>query len=72
MTRIYHAEIFEIENNFARVHFEGSIDGVNIRTNVRELQNEPVTFYADSRAELIAEFISFLKGSGRTGKLRIR
>ena len=72
MTKIYHAEIFEIENDFTRVHFEGSIDGVNIRTNVRELQNEPVTFYADSRAELVDAFIKFLKGSGLTGKLRIR
>ena len=72
MSKIYHAEIFEIENVFSRVHFEGSIEGVNIRTNARELQNEPVTFYADTRAELIAEFIAFLKGAGHTGKLRIR
>jgi hypothetical protein len=51
--------------------FIGEIEGVNIRTNIPELQNTPVEFYGSSKEKLLSEMIAFLKGSGKSGVLRV-
>ena len=51
--------------------FIGEIDGVNINTNIPEIKNTPIEFYANSKQELLADMVKFLKGTGRTGVLRV-
>ena len=72
MTQIYKAHVYEIEGTItSRPYFEGEIDGVNLNTNVRELQGEPCVFVGDTKADLLASMISHLKASGKTGVLRL-
>ena len=72
MTQIYNAHVYEIEGTItSRPYFEGEIDGVNLNTNVRELQGEPCVFVGDTKADLLASMISHLKASGKTGVLRL-
>ena len=72
MTQIYKAHVYEIEGTAtSRPYFEGEIDGVNLNTNVRELQGEPCVFVGDTKADLLASMISHLKASGKTGVLRL-
>ena len=72
MTKIYKAQVYEFEGTAtSRPYFEGEIDGVNINTNVRELQSQPCVFVSDTKADLLASMISYLKSSGKTGILRV-
>jgi hypothetical protein len=72
MTQIYKAHVYEIQGTVtSRSYFEGEIDGVNLNTNVRELQGEPCVFVNDTKADLLASMISHLKASGKTGVLRL-
>lgn len=66
MTKIYKAYVYQDDRGFT-----GEIDGININTNIIELADTPIEFYADSKKELLAEMVKFLKGTGRTGVLRI-
>ena len=72
MTKIYKAHIYQIEGTVtSRPYFEGEIEGVTMRTNVRELQGEPCVFVSDTKADLLASMISHLQSSGKTGVLRL-
>lgn len=72
MTKIYNAYVYQIEGTVtSRPYFEGEIEGVNMNTNVRELQAEPCVFISDTKAGLLASMISHLKASGKTGVLRV-
>ena len=72
MTKIYKAYVYQIESTAtSRPYFEGEIEGVTMRTNVRELQGEPCVFVSDTKADLLASMISHLKASGKTGLLRL-
>jgi hypothetical protein len=66
MTQIFKAHVYQDDRCFI-----GEIEGINIKTNVVELQNTPIEFYADSKQELLAEMVKFLKGTGKTGILRV-
>ena len=72
MTQIYKAYIYQIEGTAtSRPYFEGEIEGVDMNTNVPELQGEPCVFVGDTKADLLASMVSHLKSSGKTGVLRI-
>lgn len=71
MTKIYKAYVYEKDNGFHREYFLGEIEGINIRTNIAELANTPIEFFADSKKELLVEMVNFLKGAGHTGILRV-
>ena len=72
MTKIYKAQIYEFEGTATiRPYFEGEIEGVFMKTNVRELQGQPCVFFSDTKADLLACMISHLKSSGKTGVLRV-
>lgn len=72
MTKIYTAHIYQIEGTpSSRPYFEGEIEGVTMRTNVRELQREPCVFVSDTRAEILRDMVGFLKNQGKTGILRV-
>jgi hypothetical protein len=51
--------------------FIGEIEGVNIKTNIVEIQNTPVEFYGDTKQKLLEEMIKYLKSKGKSGFLRI-
>ena len=67
MKNIYKAYLYEEPCG----RFMGEIDGVYINTNISEIQNTPIEFYADSKQSLLSEMVKFLKGTGRTGVLRV-
>jgi len=71
MTKIYKAYVYEKDDGFHGEYFVGEIDGVNIRTNIVELTDTPIEFFANSKIELLAEMVNFLKGTGQTGVLRV-
>lgn len=71
MTKIYKAYVYEKDDDFHRKYFFGEIDGINIRTNIVELADTPIEFFADSKKELLVEMVSFLKRTGKTGVLRV-
>ena len=72
MTQIYKAHVYEIEGTAtSRSYFEGEIDGVNMNTNVPELQDEPCVFVSDTRAEILRDMVSYLKHQGKSGILRV-
>jgi hypothetical protein len=72
MTKIYKAYVYQIEGTAtSRPYFEGEIEGVNMNTNVRELQGEPCVFVSDTKVDLLASMISHLKSLGKTGVLRL-
>lgn len=72
MKTVFKAYVYEIEGTAtSRPYFEGEIEGVNMRTNVRELEGEPCVFVNDTKAELLASMVSYLKSSGKTGVLRV-
>jgi len=72
MTQIYKAHVYQIEGTItSRPYFEGEIEGVNINTNVRELQGQPCVFVSDTKADLLLSMVSHLKASGKTGLLRV-
>ena len=66
MTKVYKAYVYQDYRGFT-----GEIEGININTNVVELKNTPVDFYADSKQELLADMVKFLKGTGHAGILRV-
>ena len=66
MVKIYKAYVYQDDRGFT-----GEIEGININTNVVELQNTPIEFYADSKQALLADMVKFLKGTGHTGILRV-
>jgi hypothetical protein len=66
MTQVYKAYVYQDERCFI-----GEIEGVNINTNIAEIKNTPIEFYASSKQELLAEMVKFLKGTKRTGVLRV-
>jgi hypothetical protein len=69
MKTVYKAYVYS-PDNFTPC-FIGEIDGVNINTNVVELKDTPVEFYGNSKLELLESMVKFLKGSGKTGVLRV-
>jgi len=71
MTKIYKAYVYEKNDYYSGEYFLGEIDGINIRTNILELANTPIEFSANSKKELLAEMVNFLKGNGHTGVLRV-
>lgn len=72
MTKIYTARVYQIEGTVtSRPYFEGEIEGVTMRTNVRELQGEPCVFISDTRAEVLRDMVGYLKNQGKTGILRV-
>ena len=72
MKTIYKAYVYQIEGTAtSRPYFEGEIEGVCMRTNVRELYGEPCVFVSDTKTELLASMVSYLKAEGKTGLLRI-
>ena len=66
MSKIYKAYVYQDDRGFT-----GEIDGININTNIIELADTPIEFCADSKKELLAEMVKFLKGTGHTGVLRV-
>jgi hypothetical protein len=66
MTQVFKAYVYQDNRCFI-----GEIDGININTNIAEIKNTPIEFYADSKQELLADMVKFLKGTGRTGVLRV-
>ena len=66
MTQVFKAYVYQDNRCFI-----GEIDGININTNIPEIKNTPVEFYASSKQELLADMVKFLKGTGRTGVLRV-
>ena len=52
MTQVYKAYVYQDKRCFI-----GEIDGVNINTNIAEIKNTPIEFYASSKQELLAEYI---------------
>jgi hypothetical protein len=66
MTQVFKAYVYQDNRCFI-----GEIDGININTNIAEIKNTPIEFYASSKQELLADMIKFLKGTGRTGVLRV-
>ena len=66
MTQVFKAYVYQDNRCFI-----GEIDGININTNIAEIKNTPIEFYASSKQELLADMVKFLKGTGRTGVLRI-
>ena len=66
MTKVYKAYVYQEDRGFT-----GEIEGININTNIVELKNTPIEFYASSRQELFAEMVKFLKGTGHAGILRV-
>ena len=72
MKTVYKAYVYEIEGTpTSRPYFEGEIDGVYMNTNVRELHGEPCVFVSDTKADLLASMVSYLKSFGKTGVLRV-
>ena len=71
MTKIYKAYVYEKDDYYSGEYFLGEIEGINIRTNIAELADTPIEFSANSKKELLAEMVSFLKGTGHTGVLRV-
>ena len=67
MTKIYKAYVYEEPCG----RFMGEIDGIYINTNIGEIKNTPIEFYADSKQALLAEMVKFLKGTNHTGILRV-
>jgi len=67
MTKIYKAYVYEEPCG----RFMGEIDGIYINTNIGEIKNTPIEFYADSKQALLDEMVKFLKGIGLTGILRV-
>lgn len=69
---LYKAYVYEIEGTAtSRPYFEGEIIGVYMNTNVCELKEEPCLFISDTKADLLASMIDYLKSSGKTGVLRV-
>jgi hypothetical protein len=66
MTQVFKAYVYQDNRCFI-----GEIDGININTNIAEIKNTPIEFYASSKQELLADMVKFLKGTGRTGVLRV-
>jgi len=71
MKTVYKAYVYSPNEDSMDRCFIGEIEGVNIRTNVAELQDTPIEFYGDTKADLLASMVEFLKGSGKTGILRV-
>jgi len=71
MTKIYKAYVYEKDDCYSGEYFLGEIEGINIRTNIVELADTPIEFSANSKKELLAEMVEFLKGTGHTGVLRV-
>ena len=71
MSKIYKAYVYEQQGEFHGKYFLGELEGINIRTNIVELADIPIEFCADSKKELLAEMVKFLKGTGHTGVLRV-
>ena len=67
MTQVYKAYVYEEPCG----RFMGEIDGIYINTNIGEIKNTPIDFYASSKQELLADMVKFLKGTKRTGFLRV-
>ena len=67
MTKIYKAYVYEEPCG----RFMGEIDGIYINTNIGEIKNTPIEFYADSKQALLADMVKFLKGTGHTRILRV-
>jgi hypothetical protein len=67
MTKVYKAYVYQELCG----RYMGEIDGVYINTNISEIQNTPIEFYADNKQSLLSEMVTFLKGTGRTGVLRV-
>ena len=57
MTQVYKAYVYEELCG----RFMGEIDGIYINTNIGEIKNTPIEFYASSKQELLADMIKFLK-----------
>jgi hypothetical protein len=66
MAKIYKAYVYQDDRCFT-----GEIEGIFINTNVVELKETPIEFYADSKQALLADMVKFLKGTGHTGILRV-
>lgn len=66
MAKIYKAYVYQDDRCFT-----GEIKGIFINTNVVELKETPIEFYADSKQALLADMVKFLKGTGHTGTLRV-
>jgi hypothetical protein len=66
MAQVFKAYVYQDNRCFI-----GEIEGVNINTNIVEIKNTPIEFYANSKQELLADMVKFLKGTGRTGVLRV-
>jgi hypothetical protein len=71
MTKIYKAYVYEKDDCYSGEYFLGEIEGINIRTNIVDLADTPIEFSANSKKELLAEMVDFLKGTGHTGVLRV-
>lgn len=69
MAQIFKAWVYENPEHLGG--FTGEIDGVEIQTNIEELKGTLVEFYANTRADLLSNMVSFLKSQGKTGVLRI-
>ena len=67
MKKIYKAYVYEEPCG----RFMGEIDGIYINTNIGDIKNTPIEFYASSKQELLADMVKFLTGTGRTGVLRV-
>jgi len=66
MNKVYKAYVYQEPRGFI-----GEIEGININTNIVELKNTPVEFYASSKQELLADMVKFLKSTGHAGILRV-
>lgn len=50
--------------------YEGEVEGLKAKTNVRELQDVDITFNGGTEEQVIQLAISSLKSKGFSGKLR--
>jgi hypothetical protein len=71
MTQVYRAYVYSPDDDGMTRCFIGEIEGVNINTNIPELKDTPIEFYGDTREELLRGMVTFLKGTGKTGVLRV-
>ena len=69
MNTVFKAWVYENPEHFGG--YTGEIEGVNINTNIEDLKDTSVEFYANTKAELLQSMICFLKSQGKTGILRV-
>ena len=66
MSKIYEVYVQELDCGFM-----AESPSCCINTNIPEIQDTPIEFYAETRAEVIAKVLEHLKYLGLHGRLRV-